>query len=72
VYRDFETGNVMLVPNRDEAGGVRAVITDFGLAHSAAAGDAIVTPTYMAPEQLEGAPAAAPRRMAMRWSSIAR
>jgi eukaryotic-like serine/threonine-protein kinase len=64
IHRDFKTGNVILVAAGD---GIRAVIADFGLAHSSApAGeglgtiskpDEIVgTPEYMAPEQLKGLP----------------
>jgi eukaryotic-like serine/threonine-protein kinase len=54
IHRDFKTSNVMLT-------GARAVVTDFGLARSAAAGEEdsltdshhlIGTPAYMAPEQL--------------------
>ena len=59
VHRDFKSANVMLVP---EDGGVRAVVTDFGLAHGAEAlsggltlhGDVLGTPEYMAPEQVTG------------------
>jgi serine/threonine protein kinase len=62
VHRDFKSQNVMLV--RPRAGHVetRAVVTDFGLARVAAAGDAsnstigdfAGSPPYMAPEQVEG------------------
>ena len=64
VHRDFKTGNVMLVPGSD---GVRAVVTDFGLAKPAAAErlqaarlsatqQVVGTPGYMAPEQRQGGP----------------
>jgi eukaryotic-like serine/threonine-protein kinase len=65
VHRDFKPGNVVLVPDASSPG-LRAVVTDFGQAHAPAAvsdsgpltgaGEAVGTPAYMAPEQLEGAP----------------
>jgi tetratricopeptide (TPR) repeat protein/TolB-like protein len=61
IHRDFKTGNVMLVP---DGSGVRAVVTDFGLARLTSGGDGELsvtrsadiagTPAYMAPEQIEG------------------
>ncbi len=60
IHRDFKSSNVMLVPAGD---GVRAVVTDFGLARSVSTGDdstATLTKNvpgtldYMAPELLTG------------------
>ncbi len=64
VHHDFKSQNVILVPH-DGDDGVRAAITDFGLAHVATAdqsigrqqsttGDFVGSPPYMAPEQVEG------------------
>jgi TolB-like protein len=64
IHRDLKSTNVILVAKR--TGGLRAVITDFGLAHGlggndgsrgrSLSSDSIVvgTPGYMAPEQIEG------------------
>lgn len=67
VHRDLKPANVMLV---EEASGLRAAITDFGLAHSVGPegrndkkltqdGDLIGSPAYMAPEQAGGDPTSA-------------
>jgi tRNA A-37 threonylcarbamoyl transferase component Bud32/TolB-like protein len=61
IHRDFKSPNVMLVERA--GGGLRAVVTDFGLARAleedaalAITGDGGVvgSPAYMAPEQVEG------------------
>ncbi|HEY2798185.1 MAG TPA: tetratricopeptide repeat protein [Thermoanaerobaculia bacterium] len=64
VHRDFKSANVMLSPDPRRPGGVRAVVTDFGLARRDRPGredssltetEAVMgTPDYMAPEQIEG------------------
>lgn len=62
VHRDLKPGNVVLVEGRD---GVRAVVTDFGLARRESGEDphgvrltgaagVVGTPAYLAPEQVEG------------------
>jgi eukaryotic-like serine/threonine-protein kinase len=63
VHRDLKPGNVVLVPARVPEG-VRAVVTDFGLALSSLdvsqttlcneTGRFFGTPAYMSPEQVEG------------------
>ncbi len=58
IHQDFKTSNVILVKARDDSA-LRAVITDFGLAHNARVaeqnrGRSVGTPAYMAPEQIEG------------------
>ncbi len=70
IHRDFKSNNVMLVPTPQAPEGLRAVITDFGLARTVSRGedhDGGATPLtgenhlvgtidYMSPEQLNGDP----------------
>jgi serine/threonine protein kinase len=58
VHRDFKSSNVMLVPSPE---GLRAVVTDFGIAHREGVGETLTggsvvvgTPAYMAPEVRAG------------------
>ena len=64
LHRDLKPENVMLVPDRDAAGGTRAVVMDFGLAKVireepdlqklTRSGIVLGTPEFMSPEQLLG------------------
>jgi serine/threonine protein kinase len=67
LHRDIKTSNIMLCPETGEAGehrrGQRAVLLDFGVAGGLSSSDVLNatrgqpgTPSYMAPEQLEGQP----------------
>jgi len=58
IHQDFKSGNVMLI-DADNRAHRRTVITDFGLAYNARAsgqnaGQHGGTPSYMAPEQIQG------------------
>ena len=66
IHRDFKSSNVIIL-DREGSQGLRAVVTDFGLAHQLGeargsdenvltmTGDLVGTPDYIAPEQVEGA-----------------
>jgi eukaryotic-like serine/threonine-protein kinase len=66
IHRDLKPENVMLVPDDRGAGGIRAVIMDFGLAKErrqepdvaklTATGIVLGTPEFMSPEQIRGKP----------------
>jgi serine/threonine protein kinase len=69
LHRDLKPENIMLVPDGDAAGGIRAVVMDFGLAKVVReepdlqkltrSGIVLGTPEFMSPEQFAAAP---PRR----------
>jgi serine/threonine protein kinase len=64
LHRDLKPENVILVPDRDAPGGLRAVVMDFGLAKVVReepdlqkltrSGIVLGTPEFMSPEQLLG------------------
>jgi serine/threonine-protein kinase len=64
LHRDLKPENIMLVPDPDAAGGLRAVVMDFGLAKVireepnlqklTRSGIVLGTPEFMSPEQLLG------------------
>ncbi len=69
IHRDLKPGNVLLIDSENEARGMKAVITDFGLASRSISSNAeslpttqsltpnlFGTPLYMAPEQIGGQP----------------
>lgn len=56
LHRDLKPSNVFLVPSR-ESGGIRVVVTDFGLALGLSRGPAHPTLTPISADQLVGTPA---------------
>ena len=65
LHRDLKPENVMLVPDSGAAGGVRAVVMDFGFAtvldepglgRLTPGGMSLGTPEFMSPEQVDGKP----------------
>ncbi len=66
IHRDLKPENVMIVPDAEAPGGIKAVVMDFGLAKErvtgpevrklTATGIVLGTPEFMSPEQIRGKP----------------